>query len=66
MPIDLVCVIDHSGSMAGEKMEYVKDSMIDILRILHKDDRLCLVEFDHNGVKLSPFLRCTNKNKREF
>ena len=47
-------------------MEYVKDSLIDLLTILHKDDRLCLVEFDHNGKKLSPLLRCTNKNKRAF
>lgn len=47
-------------------MEYVKDSLIDLLKILHKDDRLCLIEFDHNAIKLSPLIRCTNKNKREF
>lgn len=47
-------------------MEYVQDSMIDLLNLLHKDDRLCIVEFDHNAKKLSPLLRTTNKNKREF
>ena len=47
-------------------MEYVKDSMLDLLNLVHKDDRLCFVEFDDKGKKLSPLIRCTNKNKREL
>lgn len=35
-------------------MELLKKSMLDLLKILHKDDRLCIVEFDHRGLKLSP------------
>lgn len=47
-------------------MELLKRSMIDLLKILHKDDRLCIVEFDHRGLKLSPlylnFLQIYNTN----
>ena len=28
VPIDLVCVVDQSGSMGGEKMALLKDEMI--------------------------------------
>lgn len=35
-------------------MELLKRSMLDLLKILHKDDRLCIIEFDHRGLKLSP------------
>ncbi len=52
--------------MAGEKMKLVKKAMKDVLKILHKDDRLAIVEFDHRGLKLCPLMRVTRKNKREF
>jgi uncharacterized protein with von Willebrand factor type A (vWA) domain len=50
----------------GGKMNLLKKAMKDILKILHKDDRLCLIEFDHRGLKLCPLMRVTRKNKREF
>ena len=40
--------------------------MKDILKILHKDDRLCIIEFDHNAIKLCPLMRVTRKNKKVF
>lgn len=37
--------------------------MLDLLNFLHKDDRLCLIEFESNAIKLSPLIRATKKNK---
>lgn len=33
-PVDLVCVIDHSGSMAGDKIELVKETLKYITELL--------------------------------
>jgi Mg-chelatase subunit ChlD len=43
--VDLICVIDVSGSMSGEKIELVKKSMSYLLEILNESDRLCIVTF---------------------
>jgi len=45
-PIDLVCVIDKSGSMRGEKIELVKSTLIFMIEQLCKKDRLSLISFD--------------------
>jgi hypothetical protein len=42
-PIDLVCVIDVSGSMAGEKIKLVRDTLTSLLDMINEHDRLCLV-----------------------
>jgi Mg-chelatase subunit ChlD len=43
--IDLVCVIDISGSMAGQKIECVKKTMIKLLEVL-EGHRLAIILFD--------------------
>jgi Mg-chelatase subunit ChlD len=45
-PIDLVCVIDISGSMRGEKIDLVRKTLISLLEIINEHDRLCLIKFD--------------------
>ena len=63
-PLDLVCVIDHSGSMSGEKIELVKESFKSLLRFLGDSDRLSIVIFDNNASRLVPLVRTTEKNKK--
>lgn len=46
--IDLICVIDRSGSMAGKKIELVKDALRQLLEMLNDNDRVSLVIFDHD------------------
>jgi len=41
--VDLICVIDKSGSMAGDKMEMVHHTLKLLLDILKEKDRLCIV-----------------------
>ena len=45
-PIDVVAVIDRSGSMDGEPLEAAKDAVGRLVRLLGADDRLTLVTYD--------------------
>ena len=45
-PVDIVAVIDHSGSMAGEKLNLVRKTLLFVIDQLKPSDRLCLVLYD--------------------
>ncbi|HWL93742.1 MAG TPA: VWA domain-containing protein [Phycisphaerae bacterium] len=58
----LVCVIDRSGSMCGEKLELAKKAAAASARLLSSQDRIGVVAFDFDyewAVKLMP---CSNKD----
>ena len=44
-PIDLVAVVDVSGSMAGSKLMLVKDTLLFVVEQLTERDRLAIVVF---------------------
>ena len=46
---DLICVIDISGSMIGEKIELVKKSLKILAKMMDKNDRLALILFHSNA-----------------
>ena len=46
---DLICVIDISGSMDGEKIDLVKESLKILVEMMDKNDRLSLILFDNNA-----------------
>jgi Mg-chelatase subunit ChlD len=46
---DLICIIDVSGSMGGEKIEMVKESLNILVNMMDKTDRLALVLFSSNA-----------------
>jgi Ca-activated chloride channel homolog len=46
MPKDIVCVIDHSGSMSGKKIEQARNSLKLILQGLNEQDRFNIVSFN--------------------
>jgi len=58
VPIDLVCVIDQSGSMQGEKIKLLKDTLAYIIEQMGVLDRLAIISFNtsaknqSNGLKL--------------
>ncbi|XP_062197278.1 uncharacterized protein LOC133900161 [Phragmites australis] len=62
-PLDLVAVIDVSGSMEGDKLENAKKALCFIIRKLTDRDRLCIVQFDHEVTRLCP-LRCATEAVR--
>ncbi|KAL5515927.1 hypothetical protein EMCRGX_G001172 [Ephydatia muelleri] len=48
VPIDVVAVIDVSGSMAGSKLERVKKTLLFVIGQLKECDRFSLVTYDTN------------------
>ncbi|CAD8144235.1 unnamed protein product [Paramecium octaurelia] len=64
--IDLICLIDHSGSMQGEKIKLVKNSLKHLLKLLQSQDRLCLIEFDDQNYRLTRLMRVTQENMYKF
>jgi Ca-activated chloride channel family protein len=49
IPINLVLVLDRSGSMASNnKLEFAKQAVISVLNLLHDDDVVHLVAYDDN------------------
>ena len=41
--VDLICIIDRSSSMSGEKIQTVKKTLKLRLNFLTEKDRLCLI-----------------------
>jgi len=70
LPKEIVFVIDHSGSMSGEKIEQAKDALQFILGQLGQEDRFSIVAFnDRQSVladSLQPVGRETLKEARRF
>ena len=48
VPLNLSIVIDHSGSMQGEKMEYAKKAAKEIVNKLTPDDYVSIVIYDES------------------
>lgn len=46
MPMDIVFVLDKSGSMGGTKMTQLQDSMKKILDDVKADDKIMIIAFD--------------------
>ncbi len=64
--LNLALVLDRSGSMAGEKLEYAKQAAIHVLDLLQKEDQAALVVYDDRVQVLSPSLSVTNGNRFEL
>ena len=63
--VDLICVIDVSGSMFGEKKDLVKESLKILLSFLDEKDRLCLILFESDA-KYYYNLNFLTKNNKEI
>ena len=62
-PVDIVAVIDHSGSMAGEKLNLVRKTLLFVIDQLKSCDRLCLVLYDDLVSVEFPLTQMTKENK---
>ena len=60
---DLICVIDVSGSMQGEKIHQVKESLKILISLMDEKDRLCLIVFASSADNIYNLEFLTKKNK---
>lgn len=60
--VDLICVIDVSGSMNGEKIELVKETMKFLIETLTPSDRLSIITFNGSGNRICGLRAVTQEN----
>ncbi|KAK6245827.1 hypothetical protein SCA6_008917 [Theobroma cacao] len=63
-PIDLVTVLDVSGSMTGAKLQMLKRAMRLVISSLGSADRLSIVAFSASTKRLLPLRRMTAQGQR--
>lgn len=62
LPVDLVAVIDCSGSMSGRKIKTVKESLDILLSFCSEKDRFAIVTFNDKGKKVMGLKRVNQAN----
>ncbi|CAH8251541.1 unnamed protein product [Arabidopsis lyrata] len=63
-PLDLIAVLDVSGSMAGVKLELVKKAMGFVIQNLGETDRLSVISFSSTAQRLFP-LRLMSETRKQ-
>lgn len=61
--IDLICVVDTSSSMRGEKIRLVIQTLNYILSLFTENDLLSLITFSHNANKLIDFKKSVSSEQ---
>ncbi|GAB4836443.1 hypothetical protein Ancab_001354 [Ancistrocladus abbreviatus] len=62
-PVDLVTVLDISGSMAGTKLALLKRAMGFVIQNLSSNDRLSVIAFSSTARRLFPLRRMTETGR---
>ena len=62
-PVDVIAVVDASGSMEGDKIATVRSSLVEFVRILEPGDRLQVIVFNTSINTLSPLSRIADKRE---
>ena len=63
VPIDLVCVVDRSGSMQGDKISLLKDTLEYIINQMGVLDRLSIITFSSSAQDQSKGLKLMTAEK---
>jgi Ca-activated chloride channel family protein len=62
MPLNFALVLDHSGSMKGEKLRSIKESVKLVVEQMEPQDIVSVVIFDDNAQVIVPAQPATNKD----
>jgi Ca-activated chloride channel family protein len=62
-PVDMVVVLDRSGSMQGEKIRQAKKSLLSLINMLSPQDRLALVSYADNVQTHANLLKINTTNR---
>lgn len=64
--VDLVIVLDRSGSMEGEKIRFAKQAVMNLLAALSPSDRFALVSYSDEVLRHSGLMPVNAENRRTF
>ncbi|CAN6279668.1 unnamed protein product [Urochloa humidicola] len=64
-PVDLITVLDVSGSMAGTKLALLKRAMGFVIQNLGSSDRLSVIAFSSSARRLFPLRRMTESGRQQ-
>ena len=64
--LNLALVLDRSGSMGGDKLDYVKQAARHVLNLLQEQDSVALIAYDDEINLLSPSIKVTSINRTEI
>ena len=64
--VDLICVIDISGSMEGEKLSQVKESLKILVDMMNQKDRIALILFETKAELFYDLNYLSEKNKSKL
>ncbi|CAI9091118.1 OLC1v1026056C1 [Oldenlandia corymbosa var. corymbosa] len=65
VPVDLVTVLDVSGSMAGTKLALLKRAMGFVIQNLGPNDRLAVIAFSSTARRLFPLRRMSESGRQQ-
>lgn len=66
LPLNLGLVIDRSGSMSGDKIEYVKQAARHVISMLTPSDRAGLFIYDNVAEQMMPNVVLSEQNRARF
>ena len=64
--VDLICIIDISGSMKNQKLKLVKDSLKSLVSFMDEKDRMALVLFNDKATQYLDLSFLTSETKKNF
>ena len=62
-PVDLICIVDVSGSMSGEPINLVKESLKYLVKLMNETDNFALVTFSSSSQTINNLTKMTEENK---
>jgi len=63
-PVDLICVVDKSGSMGGKPFELVLESLRYLINLMDETDNFALVTFSDDAQLVNGLTKMTSENKK--
>ena len=64
--VDMVVVLDQSGSMSGQKIEYARQAILDLLASLSSHDRFALIGYADQVWRYTDLNHVTDTNQRRL
>ena len=64
--VDLICIVDVSGSMSGDKIKLVKESLKYLVKLMNETDNLALITFSFDAEVINKLTPMTPENKTDL